>query len=206
MFPDLTYLFIEDDNKKSPNRLKCQYTLALRDSVWRKPGFIVLAPQVAPLDKNRFPTDVASNSGRKCSAEYVCNCGTQVNEVEIRGWWKGQKGGRVLFCYINVQQLLEDAKVAGLLCRGGPVWYATKKGVDITDDWLFEHVVPNIRRRFPNDPRMCRVFGHSILYICLQTNDDIFVPPYVRERVETGYAALGIDEEEPVEKVLLNVY
>ena len=50
------------------------------------------------------------------------------------------------------------------------------------------------------------MFGLSLLYICLQTNNDIFVPPYVRERVKTGYAALGIDEEEPVEKVLLNVY
>ena len=121
MFPDSKYLFAKDDDK-APNRLKCQYTLALRDDVWHKPEFIALAPQVSPLDKNRFPTDVPSHSGHKCSAEYVSNCGAQVNEVEIHGRWKGQKGGRVVFCYINGQQLFEDTKVAGLLCRGGPVW------------------------------------------------------------------------------------
>jgi len=67
------------------------------------------------------------------------------NEVEIRGRWKGQKGGRVVFLYINVQQLYEDARVANLLCCGGPVQYTIKEVIQDIDDWLFEHVVPNIR-------------------------------------------------------------
>ena len=206
MHPASKYLFTEDDHKLAPKRLKNTYTSALRVHVWRKPEFIELAPEASPLDKNGHPTDVASHSGRKCPAEYATNCGASSNEVEIRGRWKGQKGGRVVFRYINVQQLYEDARVASLLCRGGPVRYTFKEGVEITDDWLFEHVVPNIRRRYPNDARLCRVLALALLYICLQHNEDIYVPPPLRSTVRDAYAALGIDEEEPIQKVPLHVY
>jgi len=206
MFPNSKYLFTEDDNKKAPGRLKSTYTNALREKVWRKQAFIKLAPEAGPVDANGYPTDIASHSGRKCPAEYATNSGASSNEVEIRGRWKGQKGGRVVFRYINVQQLYEDARVASLLCRGGPVRYTIKEGVQITDGWLFEHVVPNIRRRFPNDARLCRVMALSLLYICLQHNEEICVPAPLRNRVKDAYTALGLAVEEPIEKMALHVY
>jgi len=99
----------------------------------------------------------------KCPAEYATNSGASSNEVEIRGHWKGQKGVRVVFRYINMKELYENDRVASLPCRDGPVQYTIKEGVQIIDDWLFEHVVPNIRRRFPNDVRLCMVMALSLL-------------------------------------------
>ena len=206
MFPNSKYLFTEDDNKKAPCRLKSTYTNALREKVWRKQAFIKLAPEAGPIDANMYPTDIASHSSCKCPVEYATNSGASSNEVEIRGRWKGQKGGRVVFRYINVQQLYEDVRVASLLCRGEPVQYTIKEGVQITDDWLFEHVVPNIRRRFPNDAMLFRVMALSLLYICLQHNEEIYVPAPLRNRVKDTYTDLGLAVEEPIQKMTLHDY
>ena len=73
--------------------------------------------------------------------------------------------------------MYEDAQVAGTICIDGPVKYVVKDGItDITNEWLFEHVVPTIRRRFWNDSRLCQVMGLVLLYICVGDNEDVFVP------------------------------
>ena len=206
--PNAKYLFTDDDDAKGPSRLKSAYSAALREDVWRKKEFIDLAPEASPLDKHGWPTNIGTHSGRKCPAEYAANCGAHTVEIEIRGRWKGQKGGRVVFRYINIQQAFEDAKVAALLCRGGAIRYKLKDGVltVITDAWLFEHVVPNVHRRFPTDARLCRVLGLSLLYICLRSNEEVVIPDALCDRVKAAYAALGLEEVEPVEKVQLHVY
>ena len=206
--PSSKYLFTEDADAKGPDRLKNKYSNAVRDNVWRKQEFIDLAPEPPRLDNNGWPTDIGTHSGRKCPSEYASNRGAHVNEVEIRGRWKGQKGGRIVFRYVNIQQEFEDAKVAALLCRGGAVRYKIKNGVAavVTDAWLFEHVVPNIRRRYPNDHRLCRVLGIALLYICMSSNEDVVLPDALCSRVKDAYAALGMDEEEPIVKIELHVY
>ena len=88
----------------------------------------------------------------------------------------------------------------------GAVRYKLKDGVEVTDVWLFEHVVPHIRARYPTDDRLCRVLGLSLLYICLSSNEQVVIPEALCDRVQDAYAALGLDEEQPVEKVQLHVY
>lgn len=97
-----------------------------------------------------------------------------------------------------MQQLFEDAKLAGILCLGGPVMYAAKEGITgITNQWLFEHVVPNIRRRFWNNNRLCRILCLLLIYICLAHNEEVFVPGELRN---AAYAELGLDEGRPIKK------
>merc|ERR1712086_466612 len=91
-------------------------------------------------------------------------------------------------------------------CRGGAVRYKVKDGLELMDAWLFERVVPHIRQRYPNDDRLCKVLGLSLLYICLSSNKEVYFPDTLRHRVKAAYAALGLGEEEPVEKVELHVY
>ena len=76
----------------------------------------------------------------------------------------------------------------------------------ITNGWLFEHVVPNVRRRYPHDERLRQVFALPLLYICLGSNEDIIIPDALRHRVKAAYGALGLEEEELVKKVTLHVY
>ena len=101
-----------------------------------------------------------------------------------------------------MEQLYQDAKVAAILCVGGPVKYGFEEGVDgITDEWLFQNVVPNIRRRFPNDRNLCVVLAKALLYICLkhQSEDDddtvIPVPEHIREKIRAAYNMLGLEED-----------
>lgn len=51
-----------------------------------------------------------------------------------------------------------DAFVATLLCEGGAIAYELVDTVNVTDQWLFENCVPNIRRQHPNDTRFCTSF------------------------------------------------
>jgi hypothetical protein len=85
------------------------------------------------------------------------------DEIEIRGRWKMQ-GQQVVFRYIDVKQLTIDTKVAGVLCVGGAIKFKMNQGLSLTDDWLFNNVVPNIRRRFPNDSRLCKVLVTALLF------------------------------------------
>ena len=206
--PGSKYLFTEDDDEKGPGRLIGKYSRGVRDNVFRQQEFIDLAPETPPLGKNGWPSNTGTHSGRKCPAEYASNRGAHINEIEIRGRWKGQKGGRVVFRYVNIQQEYEDAKVAALLCRGGAVRYKVKDAVanTVTDAWICENVVPNIHHRYPNDHRLCRVLGIALLYICLSSNEDVLCPDALRDRVKDAYAALGIEEEEPIAKIELHVY
>ena len=111
LYPNSKYLFTEDDDEKAPARLKKVYANFVRDNVWRTPEFMALAPEASPLDKNGWPTDIATHSDRKCLAEYAANCGGSPSEVEIRGRWKGAKGGRIVFRYIKVSR---HTKMQGL--------------------------------------------------------------------------------------------
>ena len=199
--PTSKYLFTSDSSAEAPDRLKNTYSSQLRNVVWTTEEFLDLS-----RGTSLSSTGVGTHSGRKGPAEYASQCGRGWNEVEIRGRWKGAKGGRVVFRYISIQQLFEDAKVAATLCLGGAVKYVVKNGLSITDAWLFEHVVPNIYRRYPNDIRLCRVLGLSLLYICLSDDDAVYVPDNLRERVRLAYTALGLNEAQPIEKVPLHVY
>jgi hypothetical protein len=48
--------------------------------------------------------------------------------------------------------------------KGGPVAYQLKEGMIITDDWLFENVVPNIRTRYRHDNQFCQCMMLCLLW------------------------------------------
>jgi len=108
---------------------------------------------------------LGTHSFRKGAADEARKLGAQVDEIEIRGWWKSQ-GRRVVFRHIDVSQNHIDAKVSALLCPGWAIKHKLKaSAVDhITDDFLFAHCVPNICRRFPNDRRLCQMLGLAMLF------------------------------------------
>ena len=77
---------------------------------------------------------------------------------------------------------------------------------EITNEWLFEYVVPTTRRHFQNDSRFCQVMGLALLYICLGDNEDVFVLTQLKDRVRAAYAQLRLEEAQPIKKVQLHVY
>ena len=97
--------------------------------------------------------------------------------------------------------------MAGVLCVGGPIKYKFKSGVTISDDWLFEHVVPNIRRRFPQDSRLCRVLGTALLFAAMDNEiAEELVPQALRERITGAYIPTHPTIAQPVVRVPLTIY
>jgi hypothetical protein len=69
--------------------------------------------------------------------------------------------------YIDVEQLYTDAKVQALLCKNCPIAYRQQQDVNLDNNWLFVHVVPNLRAAYPNDTAFCKVMIHVLLGACL---------------------------------------
>ena len=111
-----------------------------------------------------------------------------------------------MFRYIDVKQLAIDAKVAASLCVGGPIKYKFKEGVNIADNWLFEHVVPNIRRRYPNDAKLCRVLGTALLFAAMDPQLVEMLPQGTKDRVTQAYLHTHPQVPQPVERIPLTVY
>jgi hypothetical protein len=188
---------------RASTRLKNQYRTTLKRAAWSKEEFQELS--------DGEPLELGTHSKCKLPANFAVNCGAHGEEVEIRGRWKGTRGGRIVNRYIDVKQLYQDAKVASILCLGGPCKHVYEDGCEmITDDWLFEHVVPNIRIKFGCS--FAAVLGKAMLYICLkeqdpqQCNKVMPVPADIHQRVCAAYAELGLDEAQPVLKVPLHIY
>jgi hypothetical protein len=74
-------------------------------------------------------------------------------QVEYRGHWVGKKGHSICArsYHVGTDDPYTDSFVASLLCQGGPVAYQLKEVIIVTDDWIFEHVVPNIQTRYRHD-------------------------------------------------------
>ena len=134
--------------------------------------------------------------------------------MEIRGRWKGQKNGRVVNCYINVEQLPTDAKLAGILAVGGPIMYKVKDGSNVTHDFLMDTVVPSIKQFFElhegeESNKIADVLAPALLWVCMTPGLEHMVSDEVLTRVRDGYAAIRGQhpvDYNPVEKVPLSIY
>jgi len=106
-----------------------------------------------------------------------------------------------------VTQVHIDAKVAALLCPGGAIKYKLKASLAdlITDDWLFTKCVPHIRRRYPNDHRLCRILGLATLHAYCDPTLRELLPNEQQARLSYGLrdTNYGVNA---VEKVPLHVY
>ena len=197
--PDQVYLFTDATGNNAAVNLKQTYRKRLERVVWSQDEFTALATE-------EDEEGVGTHSYRKFPSNYARGCGCSPDEIEIRGRWKTQ-GQRVVFRYIDVKQLSIDAKVAGVLSVGGPIKYKFNDGVNLTDDWLFENVVPNTRRRFPNDTRLCRVLAKSILFAALDNEvGEEYVPGPMRDRITAAYILTHPNIAQPVIRVPLTIY
>jgi hypothetical protein len=198
-YPNCTYLFTDNNDEKAPKNLITTYRNTLERIVWKNEQF-------KALETEDDEEGVGTHSYRKHPSNFARGCGANPDEIEIRGRWKTQ-GKRVVFRYIDVKQLSIDAKVAGMLCVGGPIAYRFKAGVNLTDDWLFEHVVPNIRQRYPNDSRLCRVLATALLFGAMDNEiGEAYLPQAMRDRITQAYIPTHPTIAQPVTRVPLNIY
>jgi len=81
---------------------------------------------------------------------------------DYRGSWKVS---RVSDVYDDVELPFPDAKVASILCVGGPCSYRVKEGANnVTDAWIRENIVPRITVTYDHD--LAVILGKAILWLC----------------------------------------
>jgi len=147
---------------------------------------------------------LGTHSFRKGSADEARKNGANADEIKIRGRWKPQ-GKHVVFRYIDVNKVHIDAKVAVLLCPGGPIKYKLKVGLDrINHEWLFTNCIPHIHAHFSNDRAFCRTLGLASLYAyCEPTLRDLLTDFH---RIRIAVALQGLEHgDNCVEKIPLHV-
>ena len=109
--------------------------------------------------------------------------------------------------YIDIDDPYTDAFVAGLLCNGGPVKYTLQDDLIVTDNWLFVECVPSIRRRFPQDHRLCHLLGLATLYAAFEPLVSPFLDPVHADRIRSNFTRVhGEIEGNPVVKKKIYIH
>lgn len=146
-------------------------------------------------------TGVGSHSIRKFASTYTRNNGVSKDDKDYRGRWK--KTGRVSDQYDDIQLDYVDARVASVLCPGGPCYYVVEDAA-ISDEWIAEHVSPNINRVF--GMQLAVLFGKALLWLAFMPADyEMTMPHDMRLRIHTAYAAIQTTEDglNPVKRRLI---
>ena len=177
-----TLLFADSpgSSKAIVERLKERYRNHLTDYVFSHPSF----KEVVAEGKEK---NVGTHSYRKFACSYAFNNGMSKENIEVRGRWK-RNGSRVVDRYIDVEQQWIDAKVASVLCVGGPVRYVVSADCGVTKHWLLENVVPGIASIYTQDGNnIAEVLGVVVLWACFDPVTMTKVPGWLLNRVRTAY-------------------
>ena len=155
------------------------------------------------------------HSKRKMGSTQSKKRGAHGEMVDHRGRWVSKKGSRIVNAvYIDPEDEYADAFVASKLCLGGPIKYKLKDELAgrITTEWLEEHVIPNISKRFSADRGLVHCLGLAMLFVIMDddASDELLTLNDLAwiQAVKDAYEALPIDNkpEQPVQRLPLHVY
>ncbi|KAI2499452.1 hypothetical protein MHU86_15036 [Fragilaria crotonensis] len=183
------FLFGSSDK---PKRTK-EFMYNVLRKLWDSDGFVPEA--MGPL---------GTHSLRKFPATYARRNGCTKDDVDARGRWRRK---RVSDVYMDVNLPYPDAKVASILCVGGPCKYVVKEGSGVTDQWLGEHVVPSLLEHRRIHRSVSLVLARPILWACFDARMESAMPVELRTRIREAYAGIRVLEADvnPVDRVLLVV-
>lgn len=193
-----------------PNAMLTPYVFAFSDDNNIPKGGIKSKQTVQTIfAKDIFPMPqfvneggpLGSHSVRKMGSTESRRRGATKDEKDIRGRWKGK--GRVSDVYDDIELPYPDAKVAGLLCIGGPCKYVIKDGSGITSEFLIQYVVPRIAQKFPRDVAV--VLGTALLWRIFSQDGEAAIPQVIRQRVIVAYQIIKLldDGINPISRIPL---
>ena len=162
---------------------------------WDDPRFVRLAAgPLGPPSNRKFPATLSRRSG--CSRD----------DTDSRGRWRKK---RVSDRYVDINLPYPDAKVASVLCIGGPVKYILKNGSGVSNLWLTQNVVPHIFASERIQGNVALVLALPILWACFDSTVEGKMPGQMRNRIRLEYEAIRGPTmeatENPVKKVPLVV-
>jgi hypothetical protein len=145
---------------------------------------------------------LGSHSVRKYASSDCRNKGASKDEKDLRGGWKTR--GRVSDVYDDIELPYPDAKVAGLLCIGGPCKYQVIEESGVTNAFILEYVTPHVRTK-TGDPTAL-VLGRALLWYAFSEMGAADLPLDVFRRIHEAYDGINNDLPEginPVKKIPL---
>lgn len=170
-------------------------------------------PEFKSIYKGSDNRPLGLHSKRKMGSTQAKRRGSPAEHVDHRGRWVAKKGSRIVnSVYIDPEDEYADASVASNLCLGGPIKYKLHDQLagHITTDWLGEHVVPNIAKRYAGDPSLVRSLGLAMLYALMdvEVSEDLCLTLAQVEAVHAAYKELPVEDkpEQPVLRIPLHVY
>jgi hypothetical protein len=110
------------------------------------------------------------------------------DDTDYRGRWKNTR--RQHETYADTILAYVDAKVAAALCKGGVIAYLVDPGSGITDEWILQHVVPNLMRH-GIELQVCKVLGRAMLWRLFDRSGDDCFPQHRRQQIMQAYRDLG---------------
>ena len=148
--PLTPYLFAFSDDVTIPaGRVRSKTTVQniYRSDIFRCPEFADTGP-------------LGSHSVYKHALTECQKKGASKDEKDLCGRWKST--ACVLDVYNDIKLPFQDAKVAALLCVGGPVKYELREDAGIDNDWNVNTVMPHGRTKSDDDAAV--VLGRAVLW------------------------------------------
>jgi hypothetical protein len=198
---NVKHLFTNNkDEEKRPTNMKQQYQNQIECLVWKNNEFKALEDETEPHN------GLGTHSKRKFVLDKANKLGIDEEWIEYCGRWVGDRNKKILWKhYISIENKYKDAYVCASLCDGGAIKYQPKQGLVITDEFLFQEVMPNIQWRKQTDNRFCRVMGLARLWSIFDPNASELLPVNDVTRIRDSFKDYFGDHEEPVVKVHLEV-
>jgi hypothetical protein len=160
--------------------------------------------------KHVRPGKVGTHSLRKGPSTYASRFGLLKEWISLRGRWRTSK--KQVDTYIDVNVPFPDAKVASVLCGPrGPCKYATREGIELTDDFLCS-LLPVCERAFGRD--IAVIFARALLWASfepsIRVNDEVLrlIPQSLQRKILSACAQhipLWGEGSNPIEKIGLLV-
>jgi hypothetical protein len=123
-------------------------------------------------------TKLGSHSVWKYASTTVQNLGATKDEKDICGRWKLSM--RISDVYNDIELPFPDAKLAGLLCPGGPICYAIMPGSGVMRTFIVDPVVPKIKAKYGWD--VAYVLGTALLWV-LHSPYFVMMPAMLRDNI-----------------------
>jgi hypothetical protein len=111
------------------------------------------------------------------------------DDTDYRGRWKNSRRQHDTYADTDIGWI--DAKVASSLCKGGPVAYVVDPLSGVTEQWILDHVVPNLTKKVT--PEVAKVLCHDVLFCVFDSSGEDAFPPHRREQEQIlkVYSGLG---------------
>ena len=122
------------------NRRKCNSVKNIIQQIFR--GAIFKARNTE-IREGGGSGSLGTHSVRKLAATHARQSGASKDERGTRGRWKGK--ARVGDRYDDMELPWPDVKVGQMLCIGGPCKYRIKRESGVSDAFVLQYVVPNLK-------------------------------------------------------------